>query len=288
MKDKKDKIYYFQEKSNDILDLQDELKTEEIGIYFILKAGYFKYSGELTKENIYQRCKFFGDKIKMDSMISKLFDLQDGLLVNSNWLSEINSIKQLSEKRKQIAEKRWNDEGLKQKGSKSEAKRKQKEPKKPSGLFGNPKEPKETLNDNVNKDDNVNEYDNVNNNFNIIENHNIKNKFDEFWSFYTPVAGRDGSFTPKGSKAEALQVYEKAIKKFTHEKIMANLEFYLKHCQKNARFTKHACSWLREALKDNFEFEVSLAIEPEKTQQKLTKDQLQDKINEEFLKKYSN
>jgi uncharacterized protein YdaU (DUF1376 family) len=176
MKDKKDKIYYFQEKSNDILDLQDELTTEEIGIYFILKAGYFKYSGELTKENIYQRCKFFGDKIKMDSMISKLFDLQDGLLVNSNWLSEINSIKQLSEKRKQIAEKRWNEEGLKQKGSKSEAKRKQKEPKKPSGLFGNPKEPKETLNDNVNKDDNVNEYDNVNNNFNIMENHKIKTK----------------------------------------------------------------------------------------------------------------
>ena len=126
MKDKKDKIYYFQEKSNDILDLQDELTTEEIGIYFILKAGYFKYSGELTKENIYQRCKFFGDKIKMDLMISKLFDLQDGLLVNSNWLSEINSIKQLSEKRKQIAEKRWNDEGLKQKVANA-SKRKQKE-----------------------------------------------------------------------------------------------------------------------------------------------------------------
>jgi len=150
---------------------------------------------------------------------------------------------------------------------------------------------------NENKSENKNE---IKNNSNVMENHNIennfkgveieavKNKFDEFWSFYTPVAGRDGSFTSKGSKAEAFQVYEKAIKKFTHEKIMANLEFYLKHCQKNARFTKHACSWLRESLKDNFEFEVSLAIEPEKTQQKLTKDQLQDKINEEFLKKYNN
>ena len=51
MKDKKDKIYYFQEKSNDILDLQDELTIEEIGIYLILKAGYFKYAGELKKEN---------------------------------------------------------------------------------------------------------------------------------------------------------------------------------------------------------------------------------------------
>ena len=29
----KDKIYYFQEKSNDILDLQDELTIEEIGMY---------------------------------------------------------------------------------------------------------------------------------------------------------------------------------------------------------------------------------------------------------------
>ena len=178
----------------------------------------------------------------------------------------------------------------KQKGSKKEAKNKQ-------------KRSKEEANVNVNHNVNVNEEcksELINDNSNLMENHNIennfkgveieavKNNFDEFWSFYTPVIGRDGSFTPKGSKAEALQVYKKAIQKFTHEKIMTNLEFYLKSCQKNARFTKHACSWLRGALKDNFEFEVSLAIEPEKTQQKLTRDQLQDKINEEFLKKYNN
>lgn len=107
MKDKKDKIYYFQEKSNDILDLQDELTVEEIGIYFILKAGYFKYSGELRKENANQRCKFFGDIEKFNLMISKLFDQIDGLLVNKSWLSEINGIKALSEKRKEIAESRW-------------------------------------------------------------------------------------------------------------------------------------------------------------------------------------
>ena len=158
-------------------------------------------------------------------------------------------------------------------------------------------------NDSKNKSESESENENKNeikNNSNVMENHNIennfksveidtvKNNFDEFWNFYTPVCGRDGSFTPKGNKSEALQVYNKAIQKFTHEKIMANLEFYLKDCQKNARFTKHACSWLRGALKDNFEFEVSLAIQPEKTQQKLTKDELQDKINEEFLKKYNN
>lgn len=110
MKDKKDKIYYFQEKSNDILDLQDELSAEEIGIYFILKAGYFKYAGELKKENANQRCKFFGDINKFNAMISKLFDEVDGLLVNNSWLSEINGIKALSEKRKVIAESRWKAE----------------------------------------------------------------------------------------------------------------------------------------------------------------------------------
>jgi hypothetical protein len=170
----------------------------------------------------------------------------------------------------------------KQKGSKKEAKPKQ-------------KISKDEANVNVNVNVNHNEEckselinDNLNNNSKGVEIEAVKNNFDEFWSFYTPVCGRDGSFTPKGNKSEALQVYNKAIQKFTHEKIMANLEFYLKDCQKNARFTKHACSWLRGALKDNFEFEVSLAIQPEKTQQKLTKDELQDKINEEFLKKYNN
>jgi len=110
MKDKKDKIYYFQEKSNDILDLQDELSAEEIGIYFILKAGYFKYAGELKKENVNQRCKFFGDINKFNAMISKLFDEVDGLLVNNSWLSEVNGIKALSQKRKVIAESRWKAE----------------------------------------------------------------------------------------------------------------------------------------------------------------------------------
>lgn len=138
MKDKKDKIYYFQEKSNDILDLQDDLTTEEIGIYFILKAGYYKYSGELTRENVYQRCKFFGDKAKMDLMVFKLFDLQDGLLVNSNWLSEINGIKQISKKRKEIAEKRWSEEVLK-KGNKIEKKKDNPDkPKKTQSVFIKP------------------------------------------------------------------------------------------------------------------------------------------------------
>ena len=139
MKDKKDKIYYFQEKSNDILDLQDELTIEEIGIYFILKAGYFKYAGELKKENANQRCKFYGDINKFNAMISKLFDEVEGLLVNNSWLSEINGIKEVSKKRSENAKSRWDNT---------------KEPK-PTGL--NPLNPDQNLDENILNETKLNE-----------------------------------------------------------------------------------------------------------------------------------
>jgi uncharacterized protein YdaU (DUF1376 family) len=104
----KDKIYYFQEKSNDILDLQDEFTPEEIGIYFILKAAYFKYSGELREDNLCQRCKFFGDKDKLVAVSKKIFTVTEGSLVNNSWLSEINNIKERSKKRQDAANERWN------------------------------------------------------------------------------------------------------------------------------------------------------------------------------------
>lgn len=130
MKDKKDKIYYFQEKSNDILDLQDEFTIEEIGIYFILKAAYFKYAGELKKENVCQRCKYFGNLEKFNQMIFKLFDEIDGNLINKSWLSEINGIKEVSKKRKEIAEARWEANAKKIKKPKIT----QDNPQEPNGL----------------------------------------------------------------------------------------------------------------------------------------------------------
>lgn len=251
MKDKKDKIYYFQEKSNDILDLQDELTIEEIGIYFILKAGYFKYAGELKKENANQRCKFYGDINKFNAMISKLFDEVEGLLVNNSWLSEINGIKEVSKKRSENAKSRWDNT--------TETKTKT-NPKKPKP---NLEKPKETQLVSI-------------------------NNFETFWSFYTPVAGRDGKSVDKGNKADAKKSYEKAIAlNFTHEAIMQALEFYLKECQKNARFTKHAVSWLNQAIRDEFKFEQSSVIQSQAPPQKLNRDQEQDRINEELLKLYA-
>lgn len=103
----KEKIYYFQEKSNDILDLQDDFTAEEIGMLFILKAAYFKYSGELKEENLCQRCKFFGDKEKLILLTKKIFCLVDGVLTNQKWLAEISGIKERSEKRANAANTRW-------------------------------------------------------------------------------------------------------------------------------------------------------------------------------------
>lgn len=125
----KEKIYYFQEKSNDILDLQDDFTAEEIGIYFILKAAYFKYAGELKEENLCQRCKFFGNKEKLNDVKNKIFELKEGLLVNNAWLSEINEIKQRSQKRRLAAFEKWEKERRKK-----EAKEKQIKSKKETNI----------------------------------------------------------------------------------------------------------------------------------------------------------
>lgn len=165
--------------------------------------------------------------------------------------------------------KRFNNGCIKkQKGSKKEAKAKQTKSK-------------------VEANVNVNVNPNVNENLNL-ESKSKSLNFETFWSFYTPVAGRDGKSVDKGNKADAKKSYEKAIAlNFTHETIMQALEFYLKECQKNARFTKHAVSWLNQAIRDEFKFEQSSVILSQAPPQKLNRDQEQDRINEELLKLYA-
>lgn len=166
--------------------------------------------------------------------------------------------------------KRFNNGCIKkQKGSKEEAKRKQTKSKTEANV-------------------NVNVNPNVNENLNL-ESKSKSLNFETFWNFYTPVAGRDGKSIDKGSKADAKKSYEKAIAlNFSHETIMRALEFYLRECQKNARFTKHAVSWLNQAIRDEFKFEQTTVILPEAVPQKLTKDQQQDLINKQLEEEYAN
>ena len=166
--------------------------------------------------------------------------------------------------------KRFNNGCIKkQKGSKKEAKRKQ---------------TKSKIEANVN----VNVNPNVNENLNL-ESKSKSLNFETFWDFYTPVAGRDGTSVSKGNKTDAKKSYEKAIAlNFSHETIMQALEFYLRECQKNARFTKHAVSWLNQAIRDEFHFERTAVIQPVTVPQKLTKDQQQDLINKQLEEEYAN
>ena len=166
--------------------------------------------------------------------------------------------------------KRFNNGCIKkQKRSKKEAKKKQTKSKTEANV-------------------NVNVNPNVNENLNLESKSKLLN-FETFWNFYTPVAGRDGKSIDKGSKADAKKSYEKAIAlNFSHETIMQALEFYLRECQKNARFTKHAVSWLNQAIRDEFKFEQTTVILPEAVPQKLTKDQQQDLINKQLEEEYAN
>ena len=174
----------------------------------------------------------------------------------------------------------------KQKISKTEAKPKQKISKTEANVNVNV-----NVNDNVN--DNVNENNNLNNKTNTKEIHAVfENDFEELWKHYTPVVGRDGTFTSKGSRQDALKSYKKARAKFSHQAIMDCLELYLKDCRKNNRFTKNVASWINQAMRNSFETEevVLINAEPPKpaflTRQQ-QKEQEREKMYSDFLNDYS-
>ena len=171
----------------------------------------------------------------------------------------------------------------KQNRSKTEAKNKQKISKTEANV-------------NVNVNENVNDNLNLNNNLNNKPTKEIhvvfENDFEELWRHYTPVVGRDGTFTNKGCKQTALKSYTKARAKFSHQAIMDCLELYLKECQNNNRFTKNVASWLNQAMQNSFKTEevVLINAEPPKPvfltrQQQKEQDDL--KVFSNFLNKYN-
>jgi len=96
-----------------------------------LQNGYFNIinieTGELTENNLVQRCRFFGDKEKLMELARKLFEFKEDCLVNNSWLSQIKGIKEKSEKRKDAANARWQKEQEKEEKPK-ETKDKPKKP----------------------------------------------------------------------------------------------------------------------------------------------------------------
>ena len=73
----------------------------------------------------------------------------------------------------------------------------------------------------------------------------IINKFESFWSLYTPIKTSDG-FVAKGNKQLALKSFKKAMKGASYEKIIRGLKEYLTFCRENNRYTKQASTWLNQ------------------------------------------
>jgi uncharacterized protein YdaU (DUF1376 family) len=125
-------LFYYQENINEVLDLQDDFSIEEIGLFVILKATYFKTKGVLAEDKLCQLCKFFGNKNDLLKVAKKIFVQQDGLLVNQQWNSQIEGIKEKSTKRKEAADARWQKE---HKLKADKLKKTQDNPQEPTGLL---------------------------------------------------------------------------------------------------------------------------------------------------------
>lgn len=60
-----------------------------------------------------------------------------------------------------------------------------------------------------------------------------KGDFEEFWKI-----------DPKGAKAAAMRMYEKAIRIKPHNELCENYKKYLEFCKETSRFTKDTSTWL--------------------------------------------
>ena len=147
-------IYYYQEKTNDIIDLQDDYSIEEIGIFTILKATYFKHKGIIPIDRLCRLARFYEDHNKIINFANKIF-LKDGdYYKNLDWDLEIEKINKTSNSRRKAVIERWNK-------SKTEAKNKQDESK---------------------TEGNVNDNENV-----------LNEQFEEFWNEYKPLHTSKGN-----------------------------------------------------------------------------------------------
>ena len=68
----------------------------------------------------------------------------------------------------------------------------------------------------------------------IKDNIEKKDRFDEFWEKYKPVAGKDGTIVSKGSKSDCYKRYLKSIKETDEQTIIDGVDRYLTYC-KNSR-----------------------------------------------------
>lgn len=107
-------IYFFQESTNSILDLADELTYEELGLYTLLKATYIKYSGLIPIDKLKKYSHYQGSSKKLQKIVEKTFTIEGDLYINKEWNIEIKRIKKISEKAKKAVNARWSKRDVEQ------------------------------------------------------------------------------------------------------------------------------------------------------------------------------
>lgn len=150
----------------------------------------------------------------------------------------VNQFKRDQEKYQNIVERNKNN------GSKGGRPKNQ---KKPTGLFGNPEEPK--------KADNKNDSDNKNDNKELIQ-----SQFEELWNEYKIL------HTPKGNKEKALDKFKKLLSKNKFEDIIRGTKVYIKNCHTKNIYTKQVISFLNgETWKEYLEIDTQSNTEQHTT-----------------------
>jgi hypothetical protein len=87
-----DNIFYFQEVSQDILNLSLRFSYEEIGFYLTFKAAYIFHKGKVPYSKINQFCRVFNDQEKFTNFIKNNFKIEGDFVISESFNNEIDFI----------------------------------------------------------------------------------------------------------------------------------------------------------------------------------------------------
>lgn len=102
-----DNIFYYQEISQDILNLSLRFSYEEVGFYLTFKAAYIFHKGKIPFDKINQFCRIFSNQDNFNNFIKNNFKIEDGFVVSESFNKEIDFISKKSQERKDAAKSRW-------------------------------------------------------------------------------------------------------------------------------------------------------------------------------------
>ena len=105
-----DNIFYYQEISQDILNLTLENSFEEIGFFCIFKASYFFHKGKIPTEKLLQYCRVFDKQKEFENYVKNNFEIKNKFYYLKEFDEQIKLIEDKS-KQRQKAVKLRNSKG---------------------------------------------------------------------------------------------------------------------------------------------------------------------------------